>query len=187
MITVQREIILPKGTSSSSPIREEIPVARAIVRRISVVFPPGSAGYMGVRLRHGGAQIVPASFGAWLSGDDITYPYEVEVDLRGTDGKLTFEGYNEDIMYDHMVLFIFECDYEAETIEERIYTVVANALDTKLSDVFLKLEEVRLLMEGLLSQMGEMTKEIYKLRSFMEEEATQRRYRELPLEELFKI
>jgi hypothetical protein len=187
MITVQREITLPKNTPMTSFLRYEVPVARAVVKTIKVVFPPGSAGFMGIRLRQGESQIVPASLGMWLTGDDITYPYEVKVDLTGTNGTLTFEGYNEDVMYDHMVILIFECEYRLESIEESLYNLIATNMDAKLSDILVKLDQVNVTMEAVLTQLGEVVKELYKLRSTIEEQGKERPYRELTLEELIRI
>ena len=186
-LTVEREVTIPKGTSQTAPLREEVPVGRGLVVQTKVTFPPGPAGYVGVRLRMGGVQVIPQRLTEWLIGDDITFTYSVPVNLFGGGGTVTVEAYNEDEMYDHTVIFTFELLHTERTPEELLAEVASENFDLKLSDLKALLEQTLAALVELKGVIRHGFEEQLKQYFEQQREETLRRLRELPWEELAKI
>ena len=186
-LTVEREISIPKGTSKGSPLRMEVPVGEGLVVETRVTFPPGPAGYVGVRLRIGGVQIVPQRLTEWLVGDDITFSYKVPINLFQSNGRVTAEVYNEDEVYDHSIILTFELLHQEKTPEELLTEIAQTTWDEKLSAVKEAVEAVLsaiVELKGTIQQGFERQLEVFLQR---QQEDFYRRLREAPLEELTRI
>lgn len=186
-LTVEREVTVPKNTSRSTPIRLEIPVGEGLVTETRVTFPPGPAGYVGVRLRVGGVQIVPQRLTEWLVGDDITFRYSVPVNLFASAGKVTCEVYNEDVMYDHTVILTFELLHQEKTPEEILAEIAQEHWDEKLSALKATLEQVLAAVVELKGTMEKAIAEALARYSRAQEEERLRTLKVAPLEELIRI
>lgn len=78
------------------------------VSQIVLVFPPGCAGLIHVRLEVGGQQIYPLKSGTFFALDDFTLV--IPVSGAGQSGQWHVAGYNEDI-YEHTIQAYFFYDY----------------------------------------------------------------------------
>lgn len=78
------------------------------VRRISIIFPAGCGGLVGVRIRASGGFAFPNVDGQYFSFDDYVYTFDV---ANQTDaGQWQAECYNVDLT-DHGITVIYEYDY----------------------------------------------------------------------------
>lgn len=78
------------------------------VRRISIIFPAGCGGLVGVRIKAGGGFAFPNVDGQYFSFDDYIYTFDV---ANQTDsGQWQAECYNIDLI-DHGITVIYEFDY----------------------------------------------------------------------------
>ena len=186
-LTVEREINIPKNTQKTSPLRMEVPVGEGLVVQTRVTFPPGPAGYAGVKLRVGGTQVVPQRLTEWLIGDDITYTYSVPVNLFQSSGFVICEAYNEDEVYDHTVILTFELIHAEKTPEELLAEVVSSNLNLKLSDLQECLKQVLAALVELRGTVQQGFEEQLKRYLQQQQEQLLRKLRELPIEELANI
>ena len=186
-ITVEREVLVPKNTTRTSPQRTEIPVAKGIVTQTRITFPPGPAGYTGIRVRHGGVQVIPARLTEWLTGDDITFTYSQTLNLLGTGGTLTVEAYNEDTVYNHTVIFTFEVSFAEKEPEELLLELLSGKFDVKTGDILEVLTSMLTSIVELKSLLDSWIEETRKKQEEKELGELLRYLRQLKLEELANI
>lgn len=98
---------IPANGSPSSVFFVDCELGDSNVTKIQVVFPPGCATLVGVRIEHGGSQVYPIDSGTWFIFDDFTV--EVEPTDQGTSGQWHVAGYNTDI-YPHTIRAYFYYD-----------------------------------------------------------------------------
>lgn len=97
----------PAGTLATAPAVTELAMPARIARRLSVRFPPGSRGQLGVRVTSGGQAVIPVDAGTWIVGEDET----IALDLQGylESGAWELTSYNVG-QYAHSVYLTFEVD-----------------------------------------------------------------------------
>jgi len=185
--TFESEFCIPSGVTKGKPLRKEVTLPRGIIEELDVIFPPGPVGLVGVRVFRGLHQIVPARYEDWLVGEDITFTHRTPVELLSEPYVLTLEGYNEDEVYDHTVIFRFTVRSPEPDTETLILAEVQK----------IPVEELRKLSEELvhlperLEEMAELVREqvagpLGRLVELLERQEREK-VRELSLSELAKI
>ena len=164
LATHEVEFTIPVGVTREAPLRKEVTLPRGIVEELDVIFPPGPVGLVGVRVFRGLHQVVPARYADWLIGEDITFTHRTPVELLSEPYVLTLEGYNEDEVYDHTVIFRFTVRSPEPDTEEQILAELQK----------IPVEDLRKLSEELV-HLPERLEEVAEL------------LRELSLSELAKI
>lgn len=86
------------STAKASAATTDISFADGLVQRIEVDVPPGHTGHTGIQVLSAKAQLVPATFGAFLVADDHDFGWDM-VGVIDT-GSFQVKAYNTDI-YDH--------------------------------------------------------------------------------------
>ena len=187
LATHEVEFNIPVGVTKEDPLRREVTLPRGIIEELDVVFPPGPVGLVGVRVFRGLHQVVPARYEDWLVGEDITFTHRTPVELLSEPYVLTLEGYNEDEVYDHTVIFRFTVRSPEPDTETLILAEVQK----------IPVEELRKLSEELvhlperLEEMAELVREqvagpLGRLVELLERQEREK-VRELSLSELAKI
>jgi len=91
---------IPAGTPESDPVTHSFDLTHGVIRRIWIVFPPGPRGEAHLAIFDQLHQVLPATPGGSVTGDDITVefpedyfmdqvPYVLE--LRGWSPNATFK------------------------------------------------------------------------------------------------
>ena len=187
LATHEVEFLIPTGATKEDPLRREVTLPRGIIEELDVIFPPGPVGLVGVRAFRGIHQIIPFRYKDWLVGEDITFNYRTPVELLSEPYVVILEGYNEDEVYDHTVIFRFTVRSPEPDTEALILAEVQK----------IPVEELRKLSEELvhlperLEEMAELVREqvagpLGKLVELLERQERER-VRELSLSELAKI
>lgn len=88
-------------TTESSPERLQIKLCVGILKKVSVYFPWGCAGLVGVRIMHYEHQLYPTNPDEWFTGNEIFIEYESEYLIVEGPNEFKIEAYNEDDFYTH--------------------------------------------------------------------------------------
>jgi len=100
--------LIPARTNPPNVVQIVSPLGPSQVRRISIVFPAGCGGLVGVRLQAGGGFAFPDQDGQYFSFDDFVYTFDVANQV--TSGQWQAICYNVDFI-DHEITMIYEFDY----------------------------------------------------------------------------
>lgn len=100
-------VSIPAGTAQAAPQITSLAMPARLVRRVSIRFPPGPQGQVGVQLGSGGVQIIPWNTGQWLIGNDETIPFDLYGQIES--GAWQLIAYNVGA-YAHSVYVTFEVD-----------------------------------------------------------------------------
>jgi hypothetical protein len=99
----QEEITTPINTARTSPTRTELELAVGVVSRVSLSFPAGCAGLVGLRVLDGLLQLWPLTPGEWFITDNFTIDFPEKRFLTAGSKTYTVESFNEDTHYEHTV------------------------------------------------------------------------------------
>lgn len=88
-------------TAASDPMRVQTELCFGILKKVSVYFPWGCAGLVGIRILHYEHILYPTNLDEWLVGNEIFIEFESEYLILGGWGEFKIEGYNEDDFYTH--------------------------------------------------------------------------------------
>jgi hypothetical protein len=99
----KEEITTPINTARTSPMRTELELAVGVVSRVSLSFPAGCAGLVGLRVLDGLLQLWPLTPGEWFIADDFTIDFPENRFLTNGAKTYTVESFNEDTRYEHTV------------------------------------------------------------------------------------
>lgn len=96
------DVTIPAGTALATPVTVALNIPDGIIQRIEQRWPPGTAGLVGLRIRHSSQVIIPMNGTAWLVSEDEVVSWPVEGFPTGN--KWSVQGYNTDI-YQHTIQF----------------------------------------------------------------------------------
>lgn len=97
------DITVPADTKEATPVEQELELPMGIITKVSVKFPAGCHGCVGVRLCRWTFQLVPLSSEEWVTGDDESISTETYYELLEVPTFFTFKGCSPDTSYDHTV------------------------------------------------------------------------------------
>lgn len=98
-------VTIDKNVLSTSPSISELKLTKGTIDYISIFFPFGCAGLVGVQLWQYGYQLFPTNRLGWYLGDNILIPFQTIVDMSEEPFNLYAKLYNEDDLYQHTVYF----------------------------------------------------------------------------------
>ena len=94
-------IEIAPNTAIASPERAQIKLSIGILPKVSIDFPWGCGGLVGVRVLHYEHQLYPTNPGEWFAGNDIFIEFMDEYLILEGPGEFIIEGYNLDDFYSH--------------------------------------------------------------------------------------
>jgi hypothetical protein len=153
---------------------------------VSLTFPAGCSGLVGVRILRGPLQLYPLTVGEWIISDDETVHFPADFELDERPYTLTLEGYNIDEAYNHTVSVSITLEalvdpsqpvVDAISIGLPAMVVALNEKSTELTGV--TVENMVVLGDKITSLLSELVQ--------VEKEAHERLYRSLSMEELVRI
>jgi hypothetical protein len=170
----------------TEPERVSFPVAPGRVIDVSLTFPAGCSGLVGIRIFRGPLQLYPLTVGEWIVSDDATVHFPADFELDERPYALTLEGYNSDDTYTHTVSISVTLEaivdpsqpvVDAIGIGLPAMVVALNEKATELTDV--TVENMVVLGDKITSLLSELVQ--------VEREANERLYHTLSIEELVEI
>lgn len=114
--------LVPAGRPPSTPGGINCPLGPSLVSRISITWPPGCGGLVGVQVRAGGGFAFPSMDGQFLAFDDYTYTFDVTGQID--NGNWSLDTYNVDLI-DHQITVVFEYNYLRGANNQNALTPIA--------------------------------------------------------------
>ena len=88
---------LPGGNGSQALFFNSVNLGDSDVEYITIVFPPGCAGLVGVRIEFAVNPVYPKPLGSFFIFDD--YTFTIDVSGQGNSGQWRAVGYNQDTYF----------------------------------------------------------------------------------------
>ncbi len=101
-------VAIPKTTLATAPYTVVAEFFRPILAGGRVKFPDRCAGQVGLIIRDGGQQLVPATPGTWLVGNNEVIQFDGPFILEGPPYRLNLLGYNLDQTFPHTLQVALE-------------------------------------------------------------------------------
>ena len=98
------DLVIPAGTTKAAPEPKEMPLARGIIHKVEVIFPPGCHHKVFVILRRGLFQFAPLNPDGQFKGDFFPISYPTYYPLEHRPYMLTAYGWAPDTTYPHTVV-----------------------------------------------------------------------------------
>ena len=98
--------ILPE-TTASNPKRVITKVCYGVLKKVSIYFPWGCAGAVGIRILHYEHQLYPTNPDEWFTGNEIEIPFSCEYEIFQGWNDFKVEGYNECDFFPHTPIVTF--------------------------------------------------------------------------------
>ena len=98
-----KHIKLLAGKTEAEATRTQFKANQGVIYRVWVMFPPGCAGLVKLRIYHEGHPFLPVEADAYISGDSYTYEYPIMYEITGHPELITIEAWNTDDTYDHTI------------------------------------------------------------------------------------
>ena len=98
--------ILP-STPEAKPKREITKVCYGVLKQVSVYFPWGCAGLVGVRIIHYEHQLYPTNSDQWFTGNEIEIKFSCDYKILQGWSDFKIEGYNLDDFEEHTPIVTF--------------------------------------------------------------------------------
>ncbi len=101
------DVAIPSLTSRALPVRVPVPVSPGTVTRLMVVFPPGCAGLVHVRISVGGHQVWPTNLDGDFSGDGVVIDTPEGYVIERSRELFLIDGWSFDDTFQHLVTVRF--------------------------------------------------------------------------------
>lgn len=100
-------ITIPTETTEGEPKRVITKLCAGILREVTVYFPWGCAGYVGIRILHYEHQLYPTNPDQWFTGNEIEIKFLCDYSILQGWSHFKIEGYNEDDTNPHTPIVTF--------------------------------------------------------------------------------
>lgn len=106
-VPYQIELSVPPNTSEKSPTTVVLSAGVGNLDTVTIMFPDGVLGSVGVRVLEEGRQIVPMPSG-WLYDNANTVSVAINRRLQGPPYRLVFQGISRALDWPHKIVFRLE-------------------------------------------------------------------------------
>jgi hypothetical protein len=96
-------LTVPPQTSINKPVSEVLIPLDNHITEISMMYPDGCLGTVGIRFLDYGAQFAPLPSGRWITGNDNILRWRERRRLSGSPHRLIIEGYSDALDYPHTI------------------------------------------------------------------------------------
>ena len=94
-------VTVEPGTTESDPHRLLIKLCVGVLQKVSIYFPWGCAGLVGLRVLHYEHQLYPTNPDEWFVGNEILVEFKDEYLIVEGPNEFKIEAYNLDDFYSH--------------------------------------------------------------------------------------
>lgn len=98
---------IPINTIRTDAKRVDTPLCPGTLKKVTIYFPWGCGGYVGVRILHHEHQLFPTNEEEWYIGNEILIDFPCDYQLSQGWNEFKVEGYNEDDTYRHTPIISF--------------------------------------------------------------------------------
>ncbi len=102
------ELTIPADTAKADFIVDTMKLTKGLIKVISVYFPWGCAGLVGIQIIRRTWPLMPLTRGEWLTGNELLHSYNYNYNLSTQPYELIIRGYNLDDSYEHTPFIIIE-------------------------------------------------------------------------------
>lgn len=102
------EVEIPANTAKADYVDTTMILTKGKIKRLSVFFPWGCAGLVGIQIIRRTYQLMPLTRGEWMTGNDLLLDYQHNYGLDTEPYALVVRCYNLDDTYSHTPFFIAE-------------------------------------------------------------------------------
>lgn len=110
------EVEVPANTAKADFVDTTMILTKGRIKRLSVYFPWGCAGLVGIQIIRRTYQLMPLTRGEWLTGNELLLNYNYNYGLDVEPYQLMVRCYNIDDTYAHTPFFIAEIMRDERTI-----------------------------------------------------------------------
>lgn len=98
----------PPSTTAIAPLKTILPIAKGVIHRWQIFFPPGPWGELRMCIKKGSEPILPINPEAFLSGDNFTFMGDEFKYISSEPYNLNLYTWNLDTIYAHSVyIYLF--------------------------------------------------------------------------------
>ena len=99
----QATITTPANTTYAACLVTTLGLARGLITKLLIAFPPGPVGLLHVQLKDKGWQIAPWSLGENFAWDDFVFEMNTKYEMIVEPYEVTILTWNDDTAYEHKV------------------------------------------------------------------------------------
>ena len=98
-----KHVTFPLGKTEATKTIRHFHINKGWIYRAWVIFPPGCAGLVKIRVLHQGHPIIPINKSDYVKADDYVFELPMYFEVKSEPFRITFEGWNEDETYPHTI------------------------------------------------------------------------------------
>lgn len=102
------DITIPKNTPASDPLNTQVRLDTGTLTQVMLKFKSGCHGLVYVSIYDALEQIVPASGGDGINGDNLLVSVPMQHELTSPPYNLIVSGWSPDTRYDHVISLWFD-------------------------------------------------------------------------------
>jgi hypothetical protein len=106
------DITITADTKEDDPLEQWLSLPRGIITNISIKFPAGCHGMVGVRMFKESLQLIPLTKDEWVTGDDEPVSTDTHAELLDKPYKLKLNACSPSTDYDHTITIRIEVQPE---------------------------------------------------------------------------
>jgi len=99
----QSDMTIPPQTPFDKRLRSEFTLPAGVIQRLAILFPPGCAGLVHLRILHNEHQIWPSTPEKSFIGDSMYAVFDESYHLPDAWNQIRVEGWNLDDSYEHHI------------------------------------------------------------------------------------
>ncbi len=117
MATYFYTLTVPAGTTAGTPAEESVTLPAGVLSQVTIFFPPGPQGEVGVRLLHNRSQVFPARANQWAAWDSGAVSAKINLPLAVGDTGIVVQGKSPDANFDHEITVQFDVNTSGLPLE----------------------------------------------------------------------
>ena len=98
-----KHVTFPADKTELTKTAQHFHISKGWIYRAWLIFPPGCAGLVKVRMLHQGHPIIPINKTDYIKADNYVFELPMYYPVPTEPFRVTFEGWNEDDTYDHEI------------------------------------------------------------------------------------
>lgn len=115
----------PKNTDPAAPVVTTLPVHPGHVEQVSVEFPLGCCGLVGLAIDFWSHQFWPANPDSWFTGDGYVLVWPESLELVDPPYEFTIRSYSVDDTYDHSPVVRIQITPFGKTVQDVLEMMLA--------------------------------------------------------------
>jgi len=98
-----KHVLFPAAQTEATKTISRFNINKGWIYRAWLIFPPGCAGLVKIRVLHQGHPIIPVNKTDYVKADNYTFELPMYYEVPEEPYQITFEGWNEDDIYPHTI------------------------------------------------------------------------------------